>query len=185
MRSVAWLPARRQTSSHIRLQQVLLLSPRSPDNASVQLSPVPLLHTLRILLLRTNQTLRRRLGPHNLPLYLAHAELRLQNPHHAQQPPRGVARLRAHADPVPRARHVQLDVFPRPAVRVARSWGLGVRVVGPEDFERATVARSAGGVLARARGTEGRKGRVVGMGGQGAIGDWAGRTYRACATTML
>jgi hypothetical protein len=106
---------------------------------------LPLLHTRNIHLL--NQTLRRRVRPHNLALNLANAKLRLQHAHHAQQPPRRIARLRAHAHPVPRARNVEPDVFPRASVGVAGPWGLRLGVVGTEDFEGARVAGCSGGAL--------------------------------------
>jgi hypothetical protein len=106
---------------------------------------LPLLHTRNLDLL--NQALRRRVRPHHLALDLPNPKLRLQHPDHAQQPPRRIARLRAHAHPVPRARNVEPDVFPRASVGVAWSWGLRLGVVGAEDFEGARVAGCSGGAL--------------------------------------
>ena len=95
-----------------------------------------------------NQTLRRRLRrrirSHNLALNLAHSVLWLENAHHAQQPPRRIARLRAYTYPIPCARDIESDVFPWPPVCVTRSRGLGFRIVRSEDFERAGIARCSG-----------------------------------------
>ena len=97
----------------------------------------------RRVFLGRNQTLARATRLENLALDLAHAILRLQNAHHAEQPPRRVARLRADAHPVPCARHVERNVLPRPAVGVAGTRLLGLGVVGAEDFEGARVACGA------------------------------------------
>jgi hypothetical protein len=115
--------------------------------SAIDRSPPSRLLYLPLFLLFRNQTLRRRIRAHNLPLHLSDAKLRLQNPNHAQQPPRRVARLRTYAHPVPCARNVEPYVFPRTAVCVAGSWRLGLRVVGAEDFEGAGVAGSSGGCV--------------------------------------
>ena len=70
--------------------------------------------------------------------------LGLHNPHHRQQPPRCVARLGPHADPVLRPRNVQLDVLVQRARFVVRV-ALGDGVVRPEDLEGAGVAGGSGG----------------------------------------
>jgi hypothetical protein len=101
-----------------------------------------------------DQTLRRRIRPHNLALNLAYTKLRLQNAHHAQQPPRRITRLRAHTHPVACPRNVEPDVFPWAAVRVARSWGLGLWIVGAEDFEGARVTCCSGRVLEKLKEVE-------------------------------
>jgi hypothetical protein len=130
---------------------IAFFPPSSPQSrisqpfSAIDLSPPSRLLPLPLLLLFWNQTLRRRIRAHNLPLHLSDAKLRLQNPNHAQQPPCCVARLRSHAHPVPCARNVEPYVFPRTAVCVAGSWRLGLRVVGAEDFKGAGVTGGSGG----------------------------------------
>lgn len=86
--------------------------------------------------------------------------------YHTQQPPRRLARLRTHTQPVLRPRYVQLYILDRLPVAVAfLAFGqhLGYRVVGPEDFERFRVPRRSAGVLVlgfwRGEQEEGRRGK--------------------------
>lgn len=63
--------------------------------------------------------------------------------HHGQQPPHGIAGLGADADPVPRAKRIELDVLVAlGAVAVGIFAGDGV--VGAEDFEGFAVAGRPG-----------------------------------------
>lgn len=81
--------------------------------------------------------------------------------YHAQKSPRSVAGLRADTDPVPRTRHIELDVFPRTAVCVSRARRLGDGIVGSEDFEGARVTCCAVGSLVRSALRDVSRGLVI------------------------
>ncbi len=61
--------------------------------------------------------------------------------HHRQQSPDGLRRLRAHADPVLRPQHVELDVLVQMSGGVVRV-RLRHRVVRADDLERPAVPRA-------------------------------------------